>query len=209
MEALTDVTKADKNKLNNSETVLLPLLDITIPNVSEVIRLAGNNENITWNGISYVAFPFSIDEITESSSGEVSEFGINVSNVNNVIGQYIRQYDAYVKNYGFEPITVDITIVNSNNLDSSDYEIRHSTTLIKPSLNNQSVQFKLGGVNAYNKTVHNTMLRNSCRFKFKSIQCGYTGSATECNLTFANCKTLENQLRFGGFPTISNRGVLL
>ncbi|MBI1776063.1 MAG: hypothetical protein HYR63_12020 [Proteobacteria bacterium] len=47
----------------------------------------------------------------------------------------------------------------------------------------------------------------SCRFRglngFKGPNCGYTGSETACNFTFARCQQLGNQLRFGGFPDLT------
>lgn len=208
MQTISDVAKLEKNKLN-SDSIFLIALDIDIPDVPEIIHIVNNNEDITWNATTYIAFPFSIDEMSESTSGEVSEFTIKVSNVNNVIGNYLRQYDAYVKNNGFEPISVTISVINTNNLDSATPEIQHKTVLIKPTLTRDTVTFTIGGVNAYNKTINTRMFRNACRWKFKSVQCGYDGVETTCNKTFARCKELANQSRFGGFPTIGNKGVLL
>lgn len=207
MENLSNIAKAEKNKLN-SDSVFLIALDIDIPDVSETIRLVNNNEDVVWNGVTYQAFPFQLDEMSEATNGEVSEFTLNVSNVNNIIGTYVRQYDAYVKNNGFEPIDVTLSVINTNNLASSDAEIQHKATLISPTINSQQVSFTLGGVNAYNKVVHKRMLRNGCRFRFKSVQCGYTGSATECNKTYSRCQELSNQARFGGFPLIGNKGII-
>lgn len=200
-------TIQDKNAIA-TDAVFLIALDIDIPTYP-TIRIVNNNEDITWNGNTYQQFPFELDEIRETSSGEIPEFTLNISNVNNVIGTYIRQYDAYVKNNGFEPILVSISVVNSKNLADPTPEIQHNTTLLKPSITRERVSFKLGGVNSYNKNVNSRMFRNSCRWKFKSNRCGYTGIETTCNKTFARCKELSNQLRFGSFPTISNKGVIL
>jgi len=208
MEDLSNIAKAEKNKLV-SDSAFLIALDIEIPDTLDIIRIVNNNEDIVWNGVTYQAFPFELDEIKETSSGEVSEFTLKVSNANNVIGNYVREYDAYVKNNGFEPIKVTLSVINTNNLNSADYEVQHKATLLKPTINHQEVSFTLGGVNAYNKTVHNRMLRNACRFKFKGVKCGYSGVESECNKTYARCQELNNQSRFGGFPLIGNKGVLL
>lgn len=206
METISSVAKEEKNKLN-SDSVFLIALDITIPDVAEVIKIVNNNEDVIWDGVTYQAFPFELDEYTDSTSGEISEFKIKVGNANNIIGTYLRVYDAYVKNNGFEPIEVSISVINTNNLEESTPEVQHLTTLVKPSISYDSVTFTLGGVNAYNKTVHSKMYRNNCRFKFKGTRCGYTSSATTCNKTYARCKELNNQARFGGFPLIGNKGV--
>lgn len=207
MLTISDVAKYEKNKLT-SDSVFLIALDITIPDVAEVIHIVNNNENITWNETEYIAFPFSIDEMNEGTSGEVSEFTLSVSNINNVIGNYIRQYDTYVKNNSFEPISVTISVINTNNLDSETPEVQHKTVLISPSLSRTNATFTIGGVNAYTKIVNSRMLRNACRWKFKGLQCQYSGIESKCNKTFLRCKELGNVARYGGFPTIGNKGVL-
>lgn len=208
METLSNKAVQEKNKLC-ANSLFLFFLDIVIPGVSQTIHIVNNNENLTWDERVYQAFPFDIEEISESLNGEVSEFVLKVGNANNIIGNYVRQYDAYVKNNGFEPIKVTVSVVNTENLTLPLAEVQHQTTLIKPSITSQQVTFTLGGSNAYNKTIHSRMLRNACRFSFKSVKCGYFGIEISCNKTFARCKELSNQKRFGGFPLIGNKGVLL
>lgn len=208
MEILSNVAKEEKNKLN-TDSIFLITLEIEIPDTEEIIYIVNNNEDIVWDGTTYLAFPFTLEEFSESATGEVSEFAIKVSNVNNIIGNIVKTYDAYVKNNGFEPIKATISVVNNKNLTDPSPEIQHKTTLLKPTIAHESVIFKLGGVNAYNKTVHNRMFRNSCRFKFKSVQCGYTGGASSCDKTYATCVNLNNEYRYGGFPTIGNKGILI
>ena len=207
MQTLSDVAKLEKNKLA-SDSVFLIALDIKIPDVAEIIHIVNNNEDVIWNNTTYLAFPFELDEISEATSGEVSEFTLRVSNINNVIGNYVRQYDAYVKNNGFESIDLTLSVINTNNLASSVPEIQHKAKLIKPTINREMVTFTIGSTNAYNKTVHSKMFRNACRWKFKSVQCKYVGIETTCNKTFSRCQELSNTLNYGGFPTIGNKGVL-
>lgn len=206
MENISGVAKVEKNKLN-TDSVFLIALEITIPDVNDPIRIINNNEDVTWAGVLYQAFNFEISEIKETTTGEVSEFNLRVNNTNNIIGTYLRVYDAYVKLNGFEPITVKLSVVNSNNLTSATPEIQHITTLIKPTLSYEMVTFTLGGVNSYNKIINSFMFKNNCRWKFKDLKCGYSGGETVCNKTLARCKELSNQLRYGGFPLIGNTGV--
>lgn len=93
---LSDTTKIEKNKLN-SNSVWFVMLEIKIPSVSETLRIVNNNEDVTWKGFTWLKFPFELDEISQSANAETSQFQIKVGNVKNIIGQYIRQYDAYVK----------------------------------------------------------------------------------------------------------------
>lgn len=41
-----------------------------------------------------------------------------------------------------------------------------------------------------------------------SGKCGYTGSETECNRSFARCEELNNKTRFGAFPSVGSTGFL-
>ena len=50
-------------------------------------------------------------------------------------------------------------------------------------------------------------LRNQCRHTFKSSECGYSGGETECNKTLQRCRELDNNSRYGGFPSIPIRRI--
>lgn len=38
-----------------------------------------------------------------------------------------------------------------------------------------------------------------CQWGFKSVECGYTGTATSCNKTYSQCEDYSNTNNFGGF----------
>jgi hypothetical protein len=40
---------------------------------------------------------------------------------------------------------------------------------------------------------------STCRFRFKSARCGYSGIVTTCNRLYSTCVTIGNAPRFGGF----------
>lgn len=204
---LSDITKIEKNKLT-SNSVWLTLLEINIPSVTETIRIVSNNEDIEWNGFTWIKFPFELDEISQSANAETSQFQIKVGNVKNIIGQYIRQYDTYVKTNGFEPITVTLYIVNSKDLINSNPVFSTNLILTTSNLNHLEVSFTVSARDLFRaRTPQTRMFPNSCRFKFKSQLCGYIGSQTECNKTLSRCRQLLNSNRFGGFPAIGNQGV--
>lgn len=204
--ALSPVTKLEKNKLT-SDSVFLSMLEIDIPTVTETIRLVSNNEDITWNGHEWQKFPFEVGEYTEASTAEISQVQITVSNVYNTIGQYIRQYENYVKTNQFEPIKVVFYIVNSKDLANPEPIVRHNLTLSSPSVAD-TVVFTLRARDLFTeKLPKSRMLRNSCRFKFKSSLCGYTGPEVVCNKTLSRCRELNNSSRYGGSPSVGNVGV--
>lgn len=206
MELSTKI-KIEKNTLA-SNSVWLSMLEINIPSVAEVLRIVNNNEDINWRDKTWLRFPFELDEISQSANAEISQFQIKVGNVKNIIGQYIRQYDNYIKVNGFEPITVVLYIVNSKDLANVTPIYSTNLILTTSSLNHIEVSFTVSARNLFRaRAPQIRMFPNSCRFKFKSPLCGYTGPETECNKTLSRCRQLLNSKRFGGFPAIGNKGV--
>jgi phage-related protein len=207
MITLSPVVKVEKNKLT-SDSVFLVMLEITIPGVSDTIRIVNNNEDISWNSFLWQRFPFEIQEVSESSNAETSQFQIKVSNVNNMIGQYIREYDVYLKLNGFAAITVVLYVVNSKDIDNTTAVVTQNLILSTQSINQTEVVFTVSARDLYRaRTPLNRMFPNLCRFKFKSTACGYTGAETTCDKTLMRCRELSNSVRFGGFPTIGNKGI--
>lgn len=204
---LSNTIKIEKNKLN-SNSVWFVMLEIKIPSVSEMLRIVNNNEDITWKGSTWLKFPFELDEISQSANAETSQFQIKVGNVKNIIGQYIRQYDAYVKTNGFEPITVVLYIVNSKDLANTTPVYSTNLILTTSNLNYLEVSFTVSARDLFRaRTPQTRMFPNSCRFKFKGTLCGYSGSVTSCDKSLARCRQLGNSKRYGGFPAIGNQGV--
>ncbi len=204
---LSNTTKTEKNQLN-SNSVWLSMLEINIPSVTETLRIVNNNEDITWKGFTWLKFPFELDEISQNANAETSQFQIKVGNVKNIIGQYIRQYDAYVKTNGFEAITVVLYIVNSKDLANINPVYTTNLILTTSNLNHLEVSFTVSARDLFRaRTPQTRMFPNSCRFKFKSTLCGYIGAVSSCDKSLSRCRQLLNSKRYGGFPAIGNQGV--
>lgn len=192
---------SEKNKLSNSGAWLL-LLEVIYPGETS-IRVCLNTENITWDGETWYGVPFNLDDIEESNEGEVTETSITVYDIERRIIPYIDAYDGGVG------ATAYIYIVHSNHLDNTTPELDMDFEILDVNINHKSqVKFKLGGENLSNyRSPPDIFLQSHCRYKeFKGSLCGYTGAETECDRTFARCKELNNQRRFGGFPGIGRLG---
>ena len=196
----------DKNSLSTS-SVFLTLLELQIPSISTNLRLVNNNEDIVYNSHTYLRFPFEIQEIKQSVNSEISSFVINISNVTNEIAQYIKAYDDYIKLNSYEPIKVILCVVNSKDLSNTTPLQKIELILTNINMNLQQVSFTVSAKNTYQIRVPKHNLKKSCRFKFKSTQCGYSGDESVCNKSLARCKELSNSSRFGGFASIGNQGI--
>jgi len=201
----------EKNMLN-ADSAFLVALKITIPGITDPVRVINNSEDVTWKSETWVAFPFTIEELTDQSGGEVPAVVIRVSNVNRIMEVYLQQYDDYVKANGYSPITVDIYVINTKVIAASpdaEPEVEHTFELKKPSTNAMWATFQLSAMNPYMRRFpQNRILSNHCRFKFKGTdgRCGYAGGETTCNHTLARCRELSNSTRFGGAPGVGTGG---
>jgi len=194
------VTINDLNKLASNESLIV-LLEIEIPS-SDVLYLANYNENITFLGNEYQAFLFNMGEIT-SAKGEIPQFEIKIDNTSRGINSLMMDYDIYLKANGIEGNQIYANIIVVNTVDLSDYVLKERFELVSWDMDANFASFKLGAENPF---MRNYPLRqiysDFCQWKFKSLQCGYSGSATSCDKSLANCRLLNNSSRFGGFQGI-------
>src|SRR4030042_50773 len=147
---LSSIAITEKNLLA-TDSIWYLALEITITGISEPVRVIRNNENITWDSETWVAFPFELDEIGEEAKGEVPEVVLRVSNVSRVMESYLQSYDEYTKANGYTPIEVTIYVLNSKNLASATPEVAHYFELIHPKTDPIWATFRLGGANPVQK----------------------------------------------------------
>lgn len=208
---LSSVAIEEKNKIARDSLFAICLM-ITIPGVGSPIRIVRDNQDLTWDGNSWAAFPFELDEIGDTDKGEVPQVALRVSNASRAMEAYIDAYDAWIKNNGYTPITVNIYVVNTKAVTANptiDPEVEHVFELINPSCGPQWVTFTLGAANPFNRRFPwPRMYRNICRYRhFKGTRCGYAGAETTCDKTLTRCRELGNSARFGGFPGMGAGGL--
>jgi phage-related protein len=207
---ISSTALAEKNKLT-TDSVFIVLLKITIPGVGTPVYVAANNESVTWNSQTWQPFPFENDDMIEESKGEVPQIVVRVGNESRVMEQYLQNYDAYTKTNGFSPISCDIYVVNSKNLGSATPETQHTFDLKQAGSDARYAYFTLSANNPWNRrSPLNRILRNQCRWIFKSSECGYAGATTTCNKTISACRAMSggsNSKRYGGYSGVGNKGV--
>jgi len=203
MLSLSSIVIDQKNSISSDEAILIAL-DITIPSVTETIRLVRNNENITWNSNDYVAFPFSIDEISETSTNEVPSVSITLANASRAMEMHIANYDSWLKQNAHEPIIATVIVLSTADLDNTEPILQMSFEVSSFSSTAEQVVFNLTQKNLYVKSFPPNKITRKCRFKFGSQECGVlTGGS--CNKTLANCRLHNNSIRFGGFPSVGGK----
>lgn len=195
---LSAAATLEKNKVSSTGAWLI-LLEFDIPGTGD-IRLTSNNENVFWpesGGNLYTAFPFTVEDVREDSSGALPSFSIKVSNVTRALVPYLEETD------GFKDASVRIMVVHSDHLDLTTAEIDEEFDVLGVGVDEMWATLTMGAPSPMRmRSPKDRYLKDHCRFKFKSARCGYSGTATLCDRTFKRCKALGNSARYGGFPGI-------
>lgn len=208
--SLSTIAIEEKNQLA-TDSVFLVCLSITIPGVADPIRVVRNNEDLSWQGHTWQAFPFELDEIGDTATGEVPQINVKVSNVSRAMELYVQAYDAWCKVNGYSPVTVSIYVVNTKAVTADPNcapEVSHLFDLRQPKTDSRWVTFVLGASNPFSRRFpQGRILKSHCRYAFKDTRCGYSGPTVTCDHTLAACRGLDNSERFGGFPGAGYGGV--
>lgn len=192
----------EKNKIATTGAWLL-LLDITLADAS-VIRLARNNENVTFQSNTYTAFNFDIDSTKNNGRGEIPTVTLRVSNVSQLLQAYVEDANGGV---GF---TVKLWVVNSALLSENYAELAMTFDVLACESDSKWITFTLGAPNPLRRRYPlYRAIANSCNWTFKGRECNYSGAVATCKRTLADCRSKNNSARFGGRPGLAGNGVKL
>jgi phage-related protein len=177
--------------------VINPATGLTV----EFLYLVNNNEDIVFNGHTYLKFPFDI--ALKQESGTQPEITLTAHDYSNTIQQRMQQYAGGV---GFN---VTVMVVNTAAL-SAPPEVSEYFQVIAASSANYDVSFTLGAESALAKAFpRRRQMRDFCSWAYKDGNCKYAGSLESCDMTLngANgCAVHTNVINFGGFPGITGGG---
>ena len=203
MLSLSALAQLEKNKLY-SDSVWLILLDIYIPAMNQTIYIAGNTEDVTWNGNLYQCFPFELGDVNDDAKGSLPSLDLKVSNVTRAIQPYLEHGNGGVGS------KVTLRVVLSENINDPNPELEEQFTVTKTKTDPQWVTFTLGAsYPSGSRRPLRRYLKNHCPFKYKGVECGATASQTTCPKTLVACRARNNSARFGGDPSIPQGGMYL
>lgn len=199
MHPLSIAAVLAKNSISDTGVWLI-LLDVLIG--GDTLRLVYNNENITWGGRVYTAFPFEMDVVNEDAQGELPTLNIRVSNVTRALQYYISASNGCVGG------SVTLRVLHSNHLDQEEPEVEEVWAITKVVSNAQWVTFTLGAdYPTTSRRPLNRFLKNFCPFEYKGVECGASSPLVTCNHSLADCRARGNSVRYGGEPAIPMGGL--
>lgn len=158
------------------------------------MRLTDNTETVHWNGYDWSPFPIQLESIGETSQGETPGVRLAVSNVEHAVQAALGSVGGLI---GQKAV---LRLVHAANLSLTSVPA-YEYDIISAEADARFISFNLSARSPYESQVpRHRMLKNSCRFKFKSDECGYAGAETACDKTLTRCRVLSNSANFGGFP---------
>lgn len=192
---------SEKNKQTNQPLFLYILHKY---DGTKDLKLAEYDTDIIFNDETYSSFPITHEFIGENTSGEIDAVKIRLANVSRLIQAYIES-----DNYEFRGLKVTIRRVWADQLLDTDAYIDDIYYIDEYTADQNNVEFTLTGkFDVLDVTLpFRKYTRNYCQWKFKSTECGYTGSETTCNKTLAKCREYGNQIRIGAFPSIPSKRI--
>lgn len=189
----------EKNKVE-SENPWLLLLDVHID--EDVIRIANNNADVTFDGETYQAFPFMIDAIKQTSSGKINGVSLSVSNVNKAILYYVESTNGLINS------TVTLYVVNANLLTEDYSELTLHFTIMGASVDEEWIVFTLSSPSPLRRRFpQDKYLARFCNWTYKGAECKSTHGDTTCKKTKDDCESKGNLANFGGYPGLFEDGL--
>lgn len=191
----------EKNKITTTNPWIV-LLDINLE--GNMIYLCNNNENITFQNRTYTAIPFTVEPTKQDSKGELPTVTLRISNVTHLLMDYMEQYAGGVG------ATVTLRVVNTGYLSENYAELEMTFDVIKSEASSEWISLTLGAPSPLNKRFPlYRYLANHCRWQYRGLECGYSGSLPSCKKTLEDCRNHGNSPRFGGFIGLNRIGVKL
>jgi len=200
------VNAVEKNKIASANAWLVLLevqfVDTNTGLVVETEYVVNNNEDITYDSNIYQAYPFDIK--MKHEAGGVPQISLTAQDFQKILLNKMNEYS------GATGSTVIMRVVNSDNL-SEEPELEEIFEIIGSSANDYVVNFQLGAENILARRFPNSsQMRDRCRWRYKSDECGYVGVESSCDLTLqgANgCGFHSNAPNFGGYPGLKGTGI--
>ncbi|MFZ3044710.1 MAG: hypothetical protein WA151_02250 [Desulfatirhabdiaceae bacterium] len=196
-----------KNRLSDANAWIM-LLQLTFG--AEVMRLCANNQDIVWNGETWVAFPFNIDVIKDATRDEVPQVVVRVSNVNQAVQYYVEQYGGGIGSEVILRVIYTGDLTETSRIPTFAFKVKGCKS------DAIWATFELGVASPYlSQDPRDKILKNFCRYRFPGSidsRCPYTGTEyTSCNKTLSDCKVRNgvDAKYYGGFPSVGSYAIYL
>lgn len=204
MRSLSIASVIESNKISSENAITMALdIDVVDPSTLSVVQrisLVNYQTDLTINGVVYNKASFDI-QLKESAT-EVQNVQLTVQDQAGILMPYMKTYKGGV----YSRVLTSIVSVTPDNT-TAVIDFSELFEVVSSNANDFVVTFEIGAENPLVKVFpQRKQMRDRCPFRFKSVECGYSGAATSCDLSLTGdngCRVKNNQARFGGFPSIT------
>lgn len=199
MKTLPTVLVREKNKLYTPDPWIV-LLEITLDPETKLF-FCSNNEDVSFAGQSYTAFPFYLEPTKQSSKGEIPTISLRVCNVTQLIHSYLEDLAGGVG------AGVTVKVVNAGHLSENYSELDMTFSILATQADAEWITFTLGSASPLRRRF--PLYRHialHCNWEFGGVECAYDGGENLCDRTYKRCQEIGNAHRFGGYPGLNLRG---
>ncbi len=151
-----------------------------------------SDQDITWNGHHYLPYVISRSDIKRYMSQQFDSVTVTFSNVDTVLAQLIAANDV---EGGILTIRKIDRTVTDDSLPLFIGQIQRPGAVDEKICELTALEY-LGSIDA---DAPARLFDVTCPWPFAGAECGYSGSATDCDHSWSNCSLLSNTDRFGGF----------
>ena len=160
-------------------------------------------EEIAFDGNLYTPVTIKHSSISQNSEGQFEDITVTIGNADRIIQYYIEQYEIIGKNV---KITQCFLIKKEDDTYDTLGFLSGRFKIAGVTAKKDIATFKLSiGFNFLKSQCPNRIVSSRfCQWSFRSDDCKYAGSDTDCEKSFEDCKRKGNLPNFGGFPGVIN-----
>lgn len=165
------------------------------------LRLTAWPTTVIFDGETYKPYVIRHGAIKETLSGKIEKLSLTIGNVDRELQYYLDNYN------GLKEKTIVITMVFEDTLNDPTCYDSYTYLVEQSSSDKRTAVLALGSsLDVLNITLpRRKFFRAYCQFRYKGLECGYSGPEGTCNKTFTQCEAYGNVSRFGAYPAIPMR----
>lgn len=162
-----------KNKIAGTEPWAI-LLDIVLKEggvTQQTLYMTSNNEDVSYGGHTYQAFPFIISPTGQQSKGEIPSVTLSVGRIAGVLQEYLEALSGGV---GSE-VKVSVVLIQTGG-PLGDAELEMTFQIVATESTPEWIVFTLGAPNPMRMRFPKyRYMANHCMWEYKGDECKYSG----------------------------------
>lgn len=192
----------------------LSVLGVTVNPILRFCNYTNGSTSIYWQGFEYPPYPIEVKGYEFNGKGTLPRPNAKVSNFQGVITNLVLTYDDLLGAKFTRKRTLAKYLDGMPNANTT-MSFPDDVYFIERKANENAlvVEFELvSALDLEGFMLPNRIMTTSCRWVYKSAQCGYTGNLPTCSKLLGGNNGCEAhfgtnaELPYGGFPGLDNQG---